>query len=335
MKKQDIRTFSLEDLEKKNKTRKAINPMSYEEGRVREHSIDVVMHNIDGISDALRDELKGNPFLFNHERSKHQLYSIEDFFIPNRNEDIQFGEVYRSPKFSISKRKRILKKAFSYWKNDFSLNYKQELSLASDQIFVVGDVTTTKIKRTSYLMFGFIFFLISFFIYRPGEVWQKTWIEKVNIGLNNAFAISWINILSQIVLYTVIIAIFASFMYNEIIKNYDTLSKDAPKLYNKAKISIDNDFKKKFKQTKNHYLNRSIKKNATIPTFPIENTSVGDIDFDDIQKMTNSYIEKSANLKRKKTLMKLSSILTIYTPIALGVIVGGYIIYSIIILLIK
>ena len=331
MKRVQMTTFTLEEGVKQGKLRKATNPMSPEESRIIEHG-GHELHNTEGISDEMYEVLHTNPFMFNVDKSKYVIYSVEEFYVQTKKKETSpLGSVFRGNDYSKFQKKRIIKRAFKDWRNDFNLNKKQILSLNEDQITVVGDVTPAKIKLIHYLSFGIIFIFISMLMYRQGEMWEKAWTAKINEGISNALLVPWVSILGQAALLALIVAMMASSIYNEIINNYKQLSNDAPMLYKQAKEKVEKDFNKKYKETRKYYLKHLRRYNATVPTLMIAKTAVGEVDFDDIQKMTNVYVQKTANLKRKKTLMKIFNILTRYIPYFLSIVFVGYIIYSIIV----
>lgn len=328
MKRKQFTTFTLADIDKKGKIRQPLNPMELTDSRVHEHA--PLANNGDGLSDEMVKLLHTNPFMFNQDKSSQIIASIEDFYITTRKIDIQLGSLIRGNEYSKAKKQKIIKHAFKQWKNDFELNKKQVLSLTADQIFVVGDVTTPMIKLKHYLLLILIFFILAFFMYRPGQVWDEPWVRNISEALTNAFTVPWAKIVANVGLYIVIIAIFSSFMYNEIIKNFNKLSQDAPVLYERAKAQIEKDFTEKYKYTRKYYLRAVSRYTPTIPTLDISRTAVGNTDFEDVQLMTNTYIRKTANLKRRKLIMKISNILTIYLPLIFGIVIGGYVIYTII-----
>ena len=54
--------------------------------------------------------LKTNPFLYNPETAPLVVYSIEDFSITVKKQELVFGDVIRDPNIPLAKRKRIIKK---------------------------------------------------------------------------------------------------------------------------------------------------------------------------------------------------------------------------------
>ena len=331
MRKQKISTFTLDEATQTGRIRKAINPMSLEDSRIYEHAPQMANVHEDGISDEMHELLHSNPFMFNPNKERLMVSSIEEFYINVKKQTKPMGSVFRGTEYTGFQKKHHLRKAFNKWKKDFDLNKSQILDLQADQIFVVGDVTTSKIKFGNYVVFVFIYFLMAFFMYRQGEVWDKAWTAKINVGLANAFSHQWVSVIGQVGLYLVILAILVSTIYNEIIKNFEKINTDTPILYEQAKLSIERDFKQKYRQTRRYYLRHANKHNTTVPTMMIAKTAIGEVDFDDVQKMTNTYIQKTANLKRRKTLMKIFSFLTVYIPIGIGIVFLGYVIYSIVI----
>jgi hypothetical protein len=330
MRKQKISTFTLEESTQSGRIRKATNPMSLEDSRIYEYAPQKANLNEEGISSEMHDLLHSNPFMFNPSKEKYMVSSIEEFYIQIKKQTKPMGSVFRGTEYTGFKKKYYLRKAFNKWKKDFELNKSQVLDLQADQIFVVGDVTTSKIKFGNYVVFVFIYLLMTFFMYRQGEIWNKAWTAKIDLGLANAFSHQWVAVLGQVGLYIVILAILVSTIYNEIIRNFEKINTDTPILYEQAKLSIERDFKQKYRQTRKYYLRHANKHNTTVPTMMIAKTAIGEVDFDDVQKMTNTYIQKTANLKRRKTLMKIFNFLTVYLPISIGVVFLGYVIFSIV-----
>lgn len=326
--------YTIDEIDFKKKGK--INKQSLAEAHVNEHVKVGSVHQDDGLSELAYRRLNDNPFLYNYKKDVFKVTSIEDFYIPTkRKTTAQLGSVLRDLNIKRGKRKSYIVKAFSNWKKDFTKRQEQTFKKEDSKISVVGEVVPPKVTMANFFLLSLVFFIVSFFTFRPGAVWtqwaDKPWFEKIETGVNNAFAESWMLMAASLTLVMVIVALIYGTIHNASIQEFRRITSGSKALYKQYCFDIKKDFKKKFKASRNYYVKAASKKDPfKIAPLPISKTGQGNIDFAEIEQMTDMYITKSADIKRSKKRLGLLKFITVYLAYLGGIGVFGYTVYSIV-----
>ncbi len=305
--------------------------------RIEDHVPIETTHFAEGINDEFYRILQGNPFMYNYKKCMHKAVSIEEFYIPVKKEMMPLGAVFRSQTLDRGKRRKWIKKAFKKWKSEFTVNKTDLLQKENDKVFVVGDVAVLNISFVSIIMMFLIMIITGSMVFKTGSIWvslaasTQPMVMKIATGITNAFAPSWAVLIAKATFPVVIVALFYAAFHNGLISEFKKTSSHSLSAYKASSIQIEKDFKKKFKKTRSYYLSKIGKNPMKVAPLGIEKTASGDVDFEEVAKIADSYVKKAAFLKRNKGKLLTFRFLTTALAFGCGLFVVGYTLYSIVI----
>lgn len=291
----------------------------------------------EGIRGEIYNKLHDNPFMYNYKKATFKVTSIEEFYIfTAKKKTAPLGAVLRGNEIKRNKRKPLIQKAFAKWKKEFIKKKEQTLTKEDSKMSVVGEVVAQKIPFMTPILLGLIFFIVCFFRFQMGDFWtlwpDAAWFVNVQTGLDTAFSQPWMDLASSATLYMAIIALLYAGIYNSVIGEFKKISSISKALYKKYAADIQKDFKKKFRNTRNYYLRATSKRDPRkVAIYPIEKTAQGNIDLESVESMTEMYMIKSAQIKKRKGILGMFKFLTIYVAYLGGIGIVGYVLYSIVI----
>ena len=315
--KKEPTVFSLTDLHMKKSKKNKLTKTTMGQMRIDDNVPVEMKHYAEGINDEFYRLLQTNPFVYNYKKATHKAVSVEEFYIAVKKETMPLGAVFRGSEFSKSQKTKWLKKAFKKWKKEFTVDKTNILQKENDKLFVVGDVVVNSFSIASIILMFILLIIIGSLAFSVGSVWgillssPKPFLEKIALGINSAFAISWVSLVAQASFSVTIAALFYVFHHNALISDFKKMSKDSLTAYKSSSIQIEKEFKKKFKKTKNYYLTKVGKNPLKVAPLSIEKTATGDVDFEDISLIADSYIKKAAFLKKNKG--KLNALKFLFT----------------------
>lgn len=327
--------YSLEEAQNLIKTRKNVLSRSMEDSHVSEAVKVATLHNEEGLSEEMYAVLHTNPFLYNYKKAMYKISSIEDFFIPiNKKQTIQLGSLFRSTEWKKGKKTSLIKKAFTKWKNHFNKNKTSALGKENDKLQAVGDVVTSKVSIVSFIVFVIIFIFVAFVLYKPGIFWTnfvgKSWFDRLNGVVDSMFATSWVALIAQVTFYLVPVAFIYGSIHNHILGEHQKIASDAIKVYKDSSFRIEKEFKKKFAKSRRYYLANLRRNPFQVAPLPIEKSGAGEVDLEEVERLTDAYIKKSADLKRKKGRLNFFKFASGFLVYGCGVFVFGYLLYELV-----
>ncbi len=239
--------------------------------------------------------LLGNPFMYVAEYKAYEIDSIEDYFVKYKRETKSFGDIVRSVDFRKGKKKRLTKKIFEHWKNDYLITMTKSLN---DDIRRLG--ARPEIKRvhgalTFFLLLitlvyaGLIFITFQTFFELPGFFATIVDIIKSSLNFDNYLFVG----VSLLLGVLIILAYFLKFKYTNAVNNLRRSYDRNDRVLEASKNRIMTDFTRKFKEVYKYYM-RNIKKNDFFIPFGMEGVGAG-------ERITafSSMVEKTAALKEK------------------------------------
>lgn len=294
----------------------------------------------DGLTPAMVNILKGNPFAYDAKKNEFNLTSVEDFYIKiNRKQTMPFGAVLRGDDFKVGKRNSLIMKTIKFWKNDFEKTKDKLIKNELDKTNIAGDVVPDKVGIGKLIISILSFIVVAFFTFRSGIFWtkfiDKAWFAKVIGGINTAYSRNWFVMVANASLYLTILSFIYGCFQNMVIKDYVMLVKIKDKAIEKTKEKIQNCFKKKYKITYKYYKKAIHKKYINVEPLSIDKTGNDSIDFNDIASLSDSYMKKTFKMKKAKGILKFFNFVIFYLS-SLGVAtVVGDIIYEVVLNFIK
>jgi hypothetical protein len=336
-KQQQAAVFSIEDLHRnKSKNKKLFGKKSMSDSRIADHVPIETSHFAEGINDEFYRILQGNPFMYSYKKCQHKAVSVEEFYIAVKKEMMPFGAVFRSQQMDRGKRSKWIKKAFKKWKSEFTVNKTDLLQKENDKVFVVGDVAVAKVSIVSLILMVLIIIMTSVLLFQTGTVWAtlaastSSILQKISAGVTAAFTPSWMVLVAKATFPVVITALFYASFHNGIMSDFKKTSQQSLSAYKSSSVQIEKDFKKKFKKTRAYYLSKMGKNPMKVAPLDIEKTAAGDVDFEEVEKIADSYVKKAAFLKRHRASLKGFRFITTALAYGCGLAVIGYTLYSIV-----
>ena len=238
--------------------------------------------------------LLGNPFMYMKEYRAYEIDSIEDYYVKYKKETVTFGDIVRSVNYRKGKKKRLTKKIFEGWKNDYLVRMQKNLT---DDVRKLGARPTIEqvhpllsffLLVILLLYLGIIFITFQRFIALPQFL--KDVSEISFNGIVNTYI--YLGVFCALgVLF--ILAYFLKFKYSRIAHSYKRAFDKNDKLLEASKNKILNEFTRKYKEAYKYYM-RNIQKNDFYIPLGMDGIGAGER----IEGFTNM-VEKTMSLKDK------------------------------------
>lgn len=258
--------------------------------------------------------IRSNPFMFNTKDAQMcRINSIEDFNVKvKRKIECPFKEVLRTQTYKPSKRKKIILGSIKGWIKDFK-DSKSRVSLrASDIKESVRPIEVKKIKVISYIFIPLGLALLAIIYFRLTKIWDvskdftllgREWHLNFGLAYENAFAYPWVNIVASAGLYISVASVLFIGLYNSVFNEYFRYSKSYGRLSDSLSGKISSEFNAKAKKTLRYYKKALSKSECNMDPLPIKETGVTNVDFGDLQALSDVYEHKMAKMKSRKNFM--------------------------------
>mgnify|MGYP000872857325 CR=1 FL=1 len=250
--------------------------------------------------------LRGNPFLYNSKTSPYQAFSIEDYLIKIKKEEIAFGDVVRNPRFSTYKRRRIVKRAFKTWNNDYLFKKKTTFKENEKVVEIIGEINylkfPTKLKIILYCMFALLLFLVG----TKSFLWGKMIHGNFGYHVNSTLIKMWSSkyymvIVANISIYLTLLLIFFSTIYTFIIKDFRRNYHLAQNFLENSEVTISRDYQKKYRRARLYYLkNINKKKRPYFPPLDISEVEEGEVNIQIFNDICQATINRAYFVKKSK-----------------------------------
>lgn len=278
----------------------------------------ILMKHYSEVNSVDRERIiNSNPFMVKAQVARScNVESIEDFKIKIKRKDVRpIKEVLRTQDYKYDKRKKSILKAIKHWIKDFKENKTRIVLKASDVKEAARPVDIKKIKVGAYIFLplGLAFLLIVYFeLTKIWDISHEFSIAGMNMNLNfasarqNVLASSWVNIIAIAGMYLSVASMLFIGLYHAVCHEARGYSKVYIKLNDKLSNKINNDFNHKSKKTMKYYQKALHKKECKLDPLPIEETAITDVDFTDLEELSNAYMHKMAKVKGRKAFLYIT-----------------------------
>ena len=285
--------------------------------------------------------VRTNPFMFNtKDADKCNIHSIEDFYVrTKRKEECPMKEVLRTDNFRLSKRKKIILNAIKNWTKDFKENKNRVILKASDIKEAVKPVDIARIKVISYIFIplGLISLLAIYFkmtnlwaVAKDFNVFGRTMHLDMAAAWTNTFATKWSNIVAVIGIYLAVASILFIGLYHSIFGEFSSYSKKYSQLSEKLSGKINSDFNTKSKKTLRYYKKALRKKECKMDPLGIESTGITDVDFSDLEALSDGYAHKMAKMGSRKTVLYILKFIFFKGTYLCSTTIFGYVMFEVV-----
>ena len=285
--------------------------------------------------------INSNPFMFRVNKSeKCNVHSIEDFRVKvKRKETRTLKEVLRTEEFRLSKRKKIIINAIKAWIKDFKENKSKVILKVSDVKEAVkpNDIEKIKVGVYIFLPLGLAVLIICYFgltklwsITKDFTLFGKEMHLNFEAARQVAFSSKWVNIVAVVGLYIAIASMLFIGLYHAICHEFTSYTKTHASLNEKLTNKVNSDFAKKSKKTLKYYQKALRKKECKLDPLPIEDTGITDVDFSDIEALSDAYTHKMAKMKGRKTFLYITKFILFKGTYLCASGVWGYVSFEII-----
>ena len=278
------------DLEEKSKTIRQINEDIY-----REHE----------------KASRSNPFIFKAaDKIKCNINSIEDFVVKvKRKQDKTIKEIIRGQEFKPKKKKKLVLSAIKEWIRDFKNNKSDIIRQVSHARKETKQVEVKKIGVQPLIFIPINFAIIIIIYFRLTKLWDfsKTF-EFIGRSLNLNFANSWdsvfsqawVNVLAVSGIYLSVASLAFIGLYKSICSDFFGFTRKHNRISEKLEVKVNNDFNSKSKKTLKYYKKMLSSNTIKMDALPIEQTGITDVDFSDIEALSESYTHKMDKMRNRK-----------------------------------
>lgn len=281
--------------------------------------------------------LRGNPFLYNAERSGTEVYSIEDFLVTYKKREYLLGDIIRNARFPLRVRKKVFKKTFRLWRRDYVKKKKQVFRENFRTVEVVKSIGNIKLPFYIELAIWAMFAAMIFIAGIDSPLWQKIARGRFGMFLREALdamyaSAPWLGIVANISIYLLIVLIIHSLFFRIIIKDYRKYYREANDYLTRSETQINREYKKKRKKAYKYYM-RYLKKKSTpyYPPLDINEIQEGEVNIEVFDIVSKATVNRSYRLMKAEPALKvIKSILLILSIVGLVVVYGYSIVYVII-----
>ena len=285
--------------------------------------------------------IQSNPFMFRVNKSeKCNVHSIEDFRVKvKRKETRTIKEVLRTEEFKFGKRKKIIINAIKAWIKDFKENKSKVILKVSDVKEAVkpNDIEKIKVGAYIFLPIGLAVLLVMYFgltklwsIAKDFNMFGKELHLNFELAREAAFNSKWVNIVAVVGIYIAIASLLFIGLYHAICHEFNSYTKTHASLNEKLTNKVNNDFTHKSKKTLKYYQKALRKKECKMAPLPIEDTGITDVDFSDIEALSDAYTHKMAKMKGRKSFLYITKFILFKGTYLCASGVYGYVSYEII-----
>lgn len=335
-KEKQLKVYSITDLQQKTKKKDKSEQITSGQARLDDHVPIKMQHHPEGINEEFYALLQTNPFAYNYKTATQKAVSVEEFYISVKKETKPFGAIFRSSELSKAKKSKLIRRAFAKWKKDFTTNKQNVFQKENDKVFVVGEVVVSSVTIINIILIFLLMIILGSMAFQIGSVWDilanspKAILQKMSLGITTAFNVSWVKLISQASFPVTIAALLYIFYHNSLIGDFKRTTKDSRAAYKKTSKEIEQDFKKKFKKTRNYYVRKTGSNPLKIAPLGIEKTATGGSDFTLISEISDSYVKKAAYLKKNRGKLNAFRFIFIFLVYATMLTPIGYALYSIV-----
>ena len=277
----------------------------------------LLKHYSEGNSVDRERIINSNPFMVKAKAARDcGIESIEDFKIKIKRKDVRpIKEVLRTQEYKYDKRKKSILKAIKHWIKDFKENKTRIVLKASDVKEAARPVDIKKIKVGAYIFLPLGLALLLIIYFELTKVWTVSHefsIFGMNMNLNfasarqNVLASSWVNIIAIAGIYLSVASMLFIGLYHAVCHEFRGYSKLYMRLNDKLTNKVNNDFNHKSKKTLKYYQKALHKKECKLDPLPIEETAITDVDFTDLEELSNAYMHKMAKVKGRKAFLYIT-----------------------------
>ena len=286
---------------------------------------------------VLTNFLRTNPFLYNPHTSKVVVETIEDFIIKAKKEDIAFGDILRNPKYTPKQRKKIIKKAYKTWKQEYTEKKNKTFKENDKVIEVIGEVSYLEYSWKAKLVLLITFVLLLFLVITDSFIWNA--LKQTSFGYTIYKSIiqmyerlNWLKIVGNVGIYMCLILIFYSTIYSFVIKDFRKNYKLAQDFLTNSEVSISRNFNKKYKKARRYYLKRvDNKKYPFFPPLDIKEVQEGKINITIFNEICNATINRAYVMKKSKPYITALNSALRFSGYVCAVVIVALSIYNIVI----
>lgn len=274
-------------------------------------------------ADPLKTEyLRTNPFLYNPEKAKFPIFSIEDFLIKVGKEEMAFGDAIRNSEFSLLKRRRIVKKAFRTWNKSYSMAKTATFSESDKMVEVIGEVSALKFSWKLKLILCLLFVLTLFLSEINSYLWQSFALTRFgnyfhNVLFNMYSENIWLKTVGNLTVYIILFTIFYSSFYSMISRDFSRNYRLAQKYLDSSERSISRSYKKRWKNARRYYL-KALRSYKT-PYFPplnIEEIQEGELNIDVFKQICQVLVDRAYKYKKSKPVLNVLKTVLMFLSIS-------------------
>lgn len=253
--------------------------------------------------------LQTNPFKYDEKQTEYINLTIDDYIIKYKHKDVSFGEVISSPKISLSRKRKIVKKTFKNWNNDFLKQKKESIVNLDTSIELSKNLNYPKISFGKVILSLIFIAIISLLIFLPPFIFTPLiakvgFVEGIIQEISNLYQtkvmVYYLGIASIVMCF---ITFICDLVYNS---SCDSCSSNYKKYERKIKKSdqeVEKNFKKKCKQALNYYLKHINRKNK--PFSPIKVSSIQlKTNIQNLDEINKKILLETANIKKRTQKIK-------------------------------
>ena len=340
-KNREIKTYELDSRSAVNENTTNQDPQAFSSDEDIEQKEQIIKRYNEEMVYEHEHAINGNPFMFRvNKEEKCNVHSIEDFKVKvKRKETRTIKEVLRSEEFKLGKRKKIIINAIKAWIKDYKENKSKVILKVSDVKEAVKPSNIEKIKVGAYIFLplGLAALLVMYFgltklwsIDKDFTMFGKELHLNLELAREAAFASKWVNIVAVVGLYIAITSMLFIGLYHAICHEFVSYTKTHASLNEKLTNKVNSDFNRKSKKTLKYYQKALRKKECKMDPLPIADTGITDVDFSDIEALSDAYTHKMAKVKGKKTFLYLTKFILFKGTYLCASTVYGYISFEII-----
>jgi len=285
--------------------------------------------------------INGNPFMFRvNKADKCNVHSIEDFKVKvKRKETRTIKEVLRTEEFKLGKRKKIILNAIKAWIKEYKENKSKVILKVSDVKEAVrpNDIAKIKVGAYIFLPLGLAALLVMYFgltklwgIAKDFTLFGKELHLNLELAREAAFSSKWVNIVAVVGIYIAITSMLFIGLYHAVCHEFTSYTKTHASLNEKLTNKVNSDFNRKSKKTLKYYQKALRKKECKLDPLPISDTGITDVDFSDIEALSDAYTHKMAKMKGRKTFLYITKFILFKGTYLCASTVYGYISFEII-----
>lgn len=225
--------------------------------------------------------LKTNPFLVTWNRSNQDYvsYSIDEFIIRYKDQDYRFGEFINSKKIRYGTKRRVLKKQFKKWEEEFENKKDASIDKINSNLDIAQDLYYEKKPFGSFILMFLLLIFMVLCIIVPSSLF---------VSIDNLFKVEFFTKIANKLLYiyatyklTFVVAIATAvfalvYLVSHVIYNHHCYKAKRFVLEHREWIKDNNHkisrkYKKNINKVKKYYLKHVNEKCRPFPPFRLKN----------------------------------------------------------------